>query len=44
MRDAVRPAAHHDAPALAERLVDVIDLEPDLPVGVAVDRGTLGRS
>ena len=41
MRDAVRPAAYEHAPALAERLVDAVDLERDLLVGVTVDRGAL---
>jgi hypothetical protein len=43
MRGMVRPAVHEDAVALAERLIDVIDLERGLLVAVAVDRSTPAR-
>jgi Glyceraldehyde 3-phosphate dehydrogenase, NAD binding domain len=39
LHDAVRWPAHEGTPALAKRLVDVIDLERALVVGAALDRG-----
>jgi hypothetical protein len=43
MHDAVHRPAYQHAPALAQRLVDVIDLEGDLLVGMTVDDRALGR-
>ena len=41
MGDPVRLPAHQHAPALAERLVEVIDLQRHLLVGVPLDHGAL---
>jgi hypothetical protein len=43
VRDAVGRPAHQHAPALAEGLVDVVDLEGGLLVGVPVDDRALGH-
>src|SRR3954451_5487151 len=43
MGDMMRRAAHQHAPPLTERLVDVVDLDRDLAVGMPVDDRALGR-